>query len=67
MTVSIIKFSAFNINTNSHENFECHMIRGIHSDAKDAANSKLWYGECWSNSQIEAAQIVIESEIVVIE
>lgn len=54
-----IKFTAFNVQTNATEQFECHFIQGLHKDAEDAATSKLWYGECWSRDQMAAAAVSV--------
>lgn len=59
MTTTTIKFTAFNAQTKTTEEFECNFIQGLHKGAEDAATSKLWYGECWSRQQMESAAVAL--------
>lgn len=58
--LQVVKFSAFNNQTAVREEYRCNFLPGIHSSRNDAAESCLWYGQCWSRGQMHSADIKIQ-------
>lgn len=58
-----MKFTAFNCETGTREEFQCNYVRGIHDSRLDAATSHLWYGQGWSRQQLDLSDIQLEPNI----